>query len=138
MGFIRRVSDELKLFSFPKSIYCALVGPTVDYSSIVWDPRTAVSSQQIYRVQRKYGADIYIYTYIIVLNTIPGPRVSLSNNSRLHQLCTWSRKKVHTYARDVLKFHNMTRFKSEPQWIPLYWRRFNPVVNIVRLKSVYY
>jgi len=54
LGFVKRVSGEVKLTSSLKSIYCALVRPIVDYGFVVYDPQTADVCLQLKRVQRKF------------------------------------------------------------------------------------
>lgn len=42
LGFIKWITDELKLAISLKSLYCILVCPIIDYGSVVWNPYTAV------------------------------------------------------------------------------------------------
>jgi len=54
LGFVKRISSDFKLSASLKSIYCALVHPIVEYSSVVWDPQLAGACFQLERVQRKF------------------------------------------------------------------------------------
>lgn len=41
-------------FSFKVFFYCLLVGPTLEYGTIIWDPYTAENDGQVERVQRRF------------------------------------------------------------------------------------
>jgi hypothetical protein len=54
LGFVIRTSKEFRLSSSLKALYCSLVRPLLEYSSILWDPFTAADSSCIERVQRRF------------------------------------------------------------------------------------
>lgn len=54
LGFMKRVSIEFKLLAPLKALYCALVRSILEYATVIWDPYTATSRNQIERVQRKF------------------------------------------------------------------------------------
>jgi len=54
LGFVIRTSKEFRLSSSLKALYCSLVRPILEYSSILWDPFTAADSSCIERVQRRF------------------------------------------------------------------------------------
>lgn len=53
-GFVISTSKEFRLSSSLKALYCSLVRPLLEYSSILWDPFTAADSSCIERVQRRF------------------------------------------------------------------------------------
>jgi len=54
LGFIKRISNEFKLTSPIKTLYCAYVRSILEYGAVVWDPSTSCGKDQIERVQRKF------------------------------------------------------------------------------------
>jgi len=54
LGFIKRIAAEFKLVSHLKALYCSLVRPILEYSSVIWDPQTACNSVMLERVQLKF------------------------------------------------------------------------------------
>jgi len=54
LSFIKRIANEFKLFRSLKAQYFVLVGPILEYGSVVWNPQSLVHSRSIERVQRKF------------------------------------------------------------------------------------
>lgn len=54
LGFITRLFKNFKLSRSPKSLYCALVTPTLKYESVVRNSYMATGSNQFECVQRKF------------------------------------------------------------------------------------
>ena len=58
LGFIRRNLRECSI-EVKKTAYTTLVRPSLEYTSTVWDPHTAVDSQRIEQAQRKAARFAY-------------------------------------------------------------------------------
>lgn len=54
LGFIMRIASVFNLKLVIKTLFCALVRPILEYSSIVWCPFTATIAYLIERVQRRF------------------------------------------------------------------------------------
>jgi hypothetical protein len=54
LGFVSRISQDFRLQTPLKSLYCSLIRPILEYGSVLWDPNTSVASNMIERVQRKF------------------------------------------------------------------------------------
>lgn len=52
LGFVKRISSDFKRNSLVKALYCFLVRPLLEYSSVLWDLHTASDSVLIECVQK--------------------------------------------------------------------------------------
>lgn len=54
LGFVMRLTKEFIQNKIVKMLYCALMRPILEYSSVIWDPFTPNDSMQLERVQRRF------------------------------------------------------------------------------------
>jgi len=72
VGFVIRTSTEFKLSCSFKALYCSLVLPLLEYSSILRDPFTTAESSHIERIQRRYCSSASLILQIPIHRMIIG------------------------------------------------------------------
>lgn len=54
LSFVMTLAKDFCLGMSIKSLFCALVRPTLEYGVVVWNPYTVSYSRQLERIQRKF------------------------------------------------------------------------------------